>query len=89
MSEERRADQDELAPEDSVADGSSQDQVEATVPVPADSSGIPVHADPEAPASDPEPIEEPAHEMTFTEHLNELRVRLMRCLIGAFVGFLL
>lgn len=89
MSEERRADQDELATEDSVADGSSQDQVEAAVPVPADSSGIPVHADPEAPASDPEPIEEPAHEMTFTEHLNELRVRLMRCLIGAFVGFLL
>jgi sec-independent protein translocase protein TatC len=32
--------------------------------------------------------EEPPHEMTFTEHLNELRVRLMRCLIGAFVGFL-
>jgi sec-independent protein translocase protein TatC len=32
--------------------------------------------------------EEPPHEMTFTEHLNELRVRLTRCLIGAFVGFL-
>ncbi|WP_043774706.1 twin-arginine translocase subunit TatC [Desulfomicrobium escambiense] len=26
--------------------------------------------------------------MTFTEHLNELRVRLVRCIIGAFVGFL-
>lgn len=32
--------------------------------------------------------EEPPHEMTFTEHLNELRVRLVRCLIAAFVGFL-
>ncbi len=32
--------------------------------------------------------EEPPHEMTFTEHLNELRVRLMRCIIAALVGFL-
>lgn len=32
--------------------------------------------------------EEPPHEMTFTEHLNELRVRLVRCLIAAFIGFL-
>ncbi len=32
--------------------------------------------------------EEPPHEMTFTEHLNELRVRLVRCIIAAFVGFL-
>ncbi|MGE4440305.1 MAG: twin-arginine translocase subunit TatC [Desulfomicrobium sp.] len=41
-----------------------------------------------AAAKDEEAEEEPVHEMTFTEHLNELRVRLMRCLIGAFVGFL-
>lgn len=34
------------------------------------------------------PEEEPPHEMTFTEHLNELRVRLVRCLIAAFIGFL-
>ncbi|SFM07630.1 sec-independent protein translocase protein TatC [Desulfomicrobium norvegicum] len=32
--------------------------------------------------------EEPVHEMTFTEHLNELRVRLVRCIIAAFVGLL-
>lgn len=32
--------------------------------------------------------EEPPHEMTFTEHLNELRVRLVRCLIAVFIGFL-
>ena len=37
-------------------------------------------------AADQEP--EPVHEMTFTEHLNELRVRLVRCLIAAFIGFL-
>jgi sec-independent protein translocase protein TatC len=37
---------------------------------------------------DEAPVEEPPHEMTFTEHLNELRVRLVRCLIAAFVGFL-
>lgn len=27
-------------------------------------------------------------EMTFTAHLNELRVRLVRCIVAAFVGFL-
>jgi sec-independent protein translocase protein TatC len=32
--------------------------------------------------------QEPVHEMTFTEHLNELRVRLMRCLLAAFIGLL-
>jgi sec-independent protein translocase protein TatC len=32
--------------------------------------------------------QEPVHEMTFTEHLNELRVRLVRCIIAAFVGLL-
>jgi len=37
--------------------------------------------------SEPEE-EEPVHEMTFTEHLNELRVRLVRCIIAAFVGLL-
>lgn len=36
-------------------------------------------------AEEPEPV----HEMTFTEHLNELRVRLVRCIIAAFVGMLL
>lgn len=41
-----------------------------------------------APAKDEAAGEEPPHEMTFTEHLNELRVRLVRCLIAAFVGFL-
>ncbi len=36
-------------------------------------------------AEEPEPV----HEMTFTEHLNELRVRLTRCIIAAFVGMML
>jgi sec-independent protein translocase protein TatC len=40
-----------------------------------------------ATADEPEE-QEPVHEMTFTEHLNELRVRLMRCIIAAFVGLL-
>ncbi len=31
---------------------------------------------------------EPVSEMTFTDHLNELRVRLVRCIIAAFIGFL-
>ena len=34
-------------------------------------------------------VKEEVHEMTFTEHLNELRIRLVRCIIGAFVGFLI
>ena len=28
------------------------------------------------------------HEMTFTEHLEELRTRLTRCLVAVFIGFL-
>jgi len=40
------------------------------------------------PAKEEAKEEEPPREMTFTEHLNELRVRLVRCLIAAFVGFL-
>ena len=41
-----------------------------------------------AAAADEPEEQEPVHEMTFTEHLNELRVRLMRCIIAAFVGLL-
>ena len=40
-------------------------------------------------ANAPADEQEPVHEMTFTEHLNELRVRLVRCIIAAFVGMLL
>lgn len=44
------------------------------------------------PASTPpateETTEELGQEMTFTAHLNELRIRLTRALIGIFVGFL-
>lgn len=40
----------------------------------------------DAPTGD---VKEEVHEMTFTEHLNELRIRLVRCIIGAFVGFLI
>lgn len=41
-----------------------------------------------APAKEEAAEEEPPREMTFTEHLNELRVRLVRCLIAVFIGFL-
>ena len=41
-----------------------------------------------AAAADEPEEQEPVHEMTFTEHLNELRVRLVRCIIAAFVGLL-
>lgn len=34
------------------------------------------------------PSDKEAKEMTFTAHLEELRVRLTRCLIGAFIGLL-
>lgn len=34
------------------------------------------------------PPDTSGHEMTFTEHLEELRVRLTRCLIAACIGFL-
>jgi sec-independent protein translocase protein TatC len=40
------------------------------------------------PAKEEAAEEEPPREMTFTEHLNELRVRLVRCLIAIFIGFL-
>jgi len=51
----------------------------------AESAGPDPAPEAEAAADAPEPV----HEMTFTEHLNELRVRLVRCIIAAFVGMLL
>jgi sec-independent protein translocase protein TatC len=38
--------------------------------------------------ADAAPPEDVPQEMTFTEHLNELRIRLVRCIIAAFVGLL-
>jgi len=71
----------------SADDGGDEEQggSPASVPVAASAGGPVATSAPDA-ASEPE---EPVHEMTFTEHLNELRVRLMRCMIGAFVGFLI
>lgn len=34
------------------------------------------------------PLDTGGHEMTFTEHLEELRTRLTRCLVAAFLGLL-
>jgi sec-independent protein translocase protein TatC len=55
------------------------------------SAGVQVRGETSAAEAKPEDgaaEEEPVHEMTFTEHLNELRVRLVRCLIAVFIGFL-
>ena len=72
--------------------GDSDAHEDPSAPVAEDgSAGVQVRGETgteEAAVKDEEAEEEPVHEMTFTEHLNELRVRLMRCLIGAFVGFL-
>ncbi len=56
----------------------------------ADNSGsVPMESE-AATGDEGEPGEEDVpHEMTFTEHLNELRVRLVRCIIAAFVGLLI
>nr|WP_245578250.1 twin-arginine translocase subunit TatC [Desulfomicrobium escambiense] len=70
------------APEPSPAGGSAPAKQAEGSPEPVtDSADDPPDASADADA-------EEVHEMTFTEHLNELRVRLVRCIIGAFVGFL-
>lgn len=43
---------------------------------------------PDKKAEESEPSDPAAREMTFTEHLNELRIRLVRCIIAAFIGLL-
>lgn len=83
--------------EDVAVDGdsgpdSAPEPPEAEENVPAEQEGGSPELASDAPV---QPSDEPAeggqeevHEMTFTEHLNELRIRLVRCIIGAFVGFL-
>jgi sec-independent protein translocase protein TatC len=68
-----------------AASGAEPADPESTPPAPKDESSLSGES-----AADPKDSapEEPVHEMTFTEHLNELRVRLVRCVIAAFVGFL-
>jgi sec-independent protein translocase protein TatC len=80
---------DEVSPEDesSSSDASSAakaQETDADIQLRGETSADKVAQQPK----DEAPEEEPPHEMTFTEHLNELRVRLVRCLIAAFVGFL-
>lgn len=80
------------APGDTATDVSD----EATLPDDGDAgTGVPaVGAEAAPPAMDSAPKDkaaeeqEPVHEMTFTEHLNELRIRLVRCIIAVFIGFL-
>jgi sec-independent protein translocase protein TatC len=93
----------DAAPEGSSAEGNAPDGAEESAPdapepspadgnPPVEQSGgdfEPVALASGGPAdSPPETGKEEVHEMTFTEHLNELRIRLVRCIIGAFVGFL-
>lgn len=84
--------------DDAVAQGGPENDGSASGDAPAASAedketdiqvrGETAAADPGEKAGGDAAGEEPPHEMTFTEHLNELRVRLVRCLIAAFVGFL-
>lgn len=78
------------APRDADADpegSAAQDDDAVTAPVDRTSGEADVAASGPADEAEGEGGEE-VHEMTFTEHLNELRVRLTRCIIAAFVGFL-
>ena len=78
---------------DGASDGETEASEESSAQEPDESADLTVRGETaaeqtEGQAEEEATEEEPPHEMTFTEHLNELRVRLMRCLIGAFVGFL-
>ena len=94
-------DKAEGEPQDTVADGGTGDDDAASAEGENPAGDQPVEAAagvPETRAeSSPQGLdeadkaaaeEEPPHEMTFTEHLNELRVRLVRCIVAAFVGLL-
>ncbi|KAF5058371.1 Sec-independent protein translocase protein TatC [anaerobic digester metagenome] len=88
----------EPQPEDVAVDGdsgpdASPEPPEAEENVPAEKEGGSPELASDAPVQpsdeSTEGGKEEVHEMTFTEHLNELRIRLVRCIIGAFVGFLI
>lgn len=76
------------------APGKSGAPEESSVPAAQDEAGgVQVRGESgteeaKGPAKEEAAEEEPPREMTFTEHLNELRVRLVRCLIAIFIGFL-
>lgn len=78
---DRPEEDSDVSPDDALTDS------EAAVPDVKAESGISAPGSAEEANDTAE--EEPVHEMTFTEHLNELRVRLVRCIIAAFVGMLL
>jgi sec-independent protein translocase protein TatC len=86
---------DRIGPED--ADTGADESEENLPPADAESassgavsvgSGAPPAAS-VATEDDANGSEDGVPEMTFTEHLNELRVRLVRCIIAAFVGLLI
>jgi sec-independent protein translocase protein TatC len=56
----------------------------ALVPFPKPDPGHP--DDHHIELTDPEPLEDDGSRMSFLEHLDELRKRLIRCVIGMFVG---
>jgi sec-independent protein translocase protein TatC len=56
----------------------------ALVPFPKPDPGHP--DDPRIELTDPEPLEDDGSRMSFLEHLDELRKRLIRCVIGMVVG---
>ena len=56
----------------------------ALVPFPKPEPGHP--DDPHIELTDPEPLEDDGSRMSFLEHLDELRKRLIRCVIGMVVG---
>ena len=78
---DRPEEDSDVSPDDALTDS------EAAVPDVKAESGVSDQGSAEEANDAAE--EEPVHEMTFTEHLNELRVRLVRCIIAAFVGMLL
>lgn len=66
---------------------------EPDVPADSDTTASPPVEQGQTPPAPPQTEEktnaQSGHEeMTFTAHLNELRVRLVRCIVAAFVGFL-
>lgn len=75
---------------DAIAPSANSDADDAKKKAATDAASIS-----EGQAPDPEPAakgaasSDTAPPMTFTAHLEELRIRLTRCLIAAFVGFLL
>lgn len=68
-------------PVDSVPSEKPVAPAESTPPALEQEKGV-------AEAASEEADTEPVQEMTFTQHLEELRVRLTRCVIAAFIGLL-